>query len=394
MRVIANWTTTLKDFFKKFPWLFFAISTLAYLVVFFIFIKRSNLDLIDFMNWRQEFVSGGFAALKGDFYNYAPTYMYLLALSALFPVDSVIAIKLLTLPMVPLAGYFMARMIYATCQDGFKSWLAYTLTVLTPTIVINAAFWGQADVFYGTAVLACLSYLVQKKPYAAMIAFGVAFAFKAPAVFLGPFLFLMLIKKQLPWKSILLPPLVFLLLGLPAFLVGKPFDDIVFVYFKQSDWYKSLCMNCATIWAFYPPHYTDVDYFLGVKIGNVLTGAAALFYLVSSYFRVKVNNKKHLIAAAVLSVALCPFFLAKMHDRYFYLAELLSIGLVFLDWRYLVVPVLLQISATNLYWLFLRQHGYIYPYEGSAVIMLVVFGLLVWIFWRTTVNQGEPQTPT
>jgi hypothetical protein len=78
----------------------------------------------------------GFGILKGDFYNYAPAYMVLLAFATLLPVKSLYAIKLLSLPVVPLAGYFMARMIGTIDQDTLKTWLAYTLTILAPTYLL------------------------------------------------------------------------------------------------------------------------------------------------------------------------------------------------------------------------------------------------------------------
>jgi Gpi18-like mannosyltransferase len=70
-----------------------------------------------------------------------------------------------------------------------------------------------------------------------MTVFGVAFAFKAQAVFMGPFLLVLLFKKIIPWKSIILPPLIFILSGLPVIIVGKPVFDVIFVYFKQAEVY-------------------------------------------------------------------------------------------------------------------------------------------------------------
>ena len=266
----------LRSGFNKAPWLFYLASILVYLVLFFVFIDRVSLDYIIHLDvWYRTIQNNGFGVLKGDFYNYAPAYMYLLALSTLFPVKSLFGIKLLSLPVVPLAGYFMSSMLHSAGRDPLKAWLGFTLVILAPTILINSAYWGQADVFYGTASLACLAYLVQKRPYAAMAAFGVAISFKAQAVFLGPFLLVMLVKKQIPWKAVYIPPLVFILSGLPVFIIGKPVYDIIFVYFKQAEVYQSLCMNCSSIWALFP----GLSYNAWVIPGVVITVVACIIYV-------------------------------------------------------------------------------------------------------------------
>ena len=383
-----NMIDQLRRIFKKAPWSFYVTSTIIYLIIFFVFIDRVSLDyIIGFDVWYRAILYQGLGVLKQDFYNYAPAYMYLIAFSTLLPVKSLWAIKFMALPVVPLAGYFMARIVSITARDDLKTWLAYTLTLLAPTILINASYWGQADIFYGTASLACLSFLIRKRPYAAMIACGVAIAFKAQAVFLGPFLLLLLIKKQIPWKSVFIPPLIFLLSGLPVFLLGKPIYDILFVYFKQASTFQLLCMNCSSLWALFP----GANYDVWVLAGFALTIVVIVVYLIVAYFNVNVENPAHLLLAATLSVILMPFFLPKMLDRYFYLAELFSIGLVFVNWRYLVIPVLLQVSAANLYWLALRRKGFLFPVEGSSLMTLTAVSLLAWFFWRQIRPVREKQ---
>jgi Gpi18-like mannosyltransferase len=375
----------LRATFNKSPWLFYLISVVVYLILFFVFIDKISLDFVIHLDvWYRTILNNGFSFLKNDFYNYAPAYMYLLALATLLPVKSLFGIKLLSLPIVPLAGYFMASMVYSASRDKLNAWLGFTLTVLAPTILINSAYWGQADIFYGTACLACLGFLVQKKPYMAMTAFGIAIAFKAQAVFMGPFLVMMLIKKQIPWKSIFLPPLVFILSGLPVFIVGKPIYDIVFVYLKQADTYKSLCMNCSSMWALFP----DTNYDLWMVVGIALTAAVSILYIIAFSRTINVENPHQVVLAALISVVIAPFFLPKMIDRYFYLAELFSIGLLLMDWRSMVIPILLQISAGNVYWQALRRKGFLFPQGGSALINLGVVVLLIWFFWRMIARQA------
>ena len=84
----------------------------------------------------------------------------------------------------------------------------------------------------------------------------------------------------------------------------------------------------------------------------------------------------------MISVMVIPFFLPKMHDRYFYVAELLSVGIILIDWRELFIPLLLQVSTGNVYWQYLLRRGYLYPQFESGIINIVVIGLLLQLFMK------------
>lgn len=381
---------SLTSYYQKYPWLFYLISSGIYVVLFFAFINKINYDMTHFyVPWYDTIKSGGFSSLRGDFYNYAPTYMYLLAFSTLFPLKPMIAIKLLALLTIPLAGMFMARLVKNIRREPIWCWVGYTITLFTPTVLINASYWGQADIYYSTAVLACISYILDRKPYAAMIAIGIALSFKAQAVLIGPFLLVMLITKRLPWRSIFIPPVIFGLSMLPVILVGKPIGDAFGVYINQANTYHSLCMNCSSIWA---PFAEMIDYDLGVNLGMTITLIGAALYVVILSRKLKNGNNESLVIAAVLSVFLMAYLLPKMLDRYFYSAELLSIGLLLIDWRGFLAYILLQLSTSNLYWQALRNQGLLFPLKDSTIINLHVLLLLIWLFHRATTSHLSDRT--
>jgi hypothetical protein len=86
-------------------------------------------------------------------------------------------------------------------------------------------------------------------------------------------------------------------------------------------------MNCSSIWSL----FQDVNYVWGTAIGIFVTIAATVIYIIAVYKNIDVEDLKQLILAALISAALVPFLLPKMIDRYFYLAELISIWLIFLN---------------------------------------------------------------
>ena len=365
---------------EQYPVPFYLASVALYIILYASYINNINQDyIIWLLPWHEHIQAGGFASLRYDFYNYAPAYMYLIYLATLFPIKAVISIKLLALPIVPVAGYFLARLSSIIKPRNSKlEWLAFTCTLLTPTIFLNSAYWGQADVFYGTACLACVIYLLYNQPISAMVAFGVAIAFKAQAVLLAPFLLVMLIKRQLPWKLVVIPPTVWVLSVLPVVFIGKPIEDVILIYLRQADTYHSLCMNCTNLWSMFPA----TDYGTGVVIGVLAALTASVAYVLFMVTHLSVHNSRQIFIAALLSVTILPFFLPKMHDRYFYVSELFSIGLLLFHWQDLLIPLLLQISTGNVYWQYLLRRGFLYPQFESGIINLVVIGLLFQLFTR------------
>lgn len=377
-------------YLEQYPSFFYLASVVLYIILYASSINNISQDYIIWLQpWHEHIQAGGFASLKSDFYNYAPAYMYLIYLATLFPIQAVISIKLLALPIVPVAGYFLARLSSMLKPRNSKlEWLAFTITLLTPTILLNSAYWGQADIFYGTACLACVIYLLYKQPISAMTAFGVAIAFKAQALLLAPFLLVMLVKRQLSWKLVVIPPAVWVLSVLPVLFIGKPIEDVILIYIRQADTYHSLCMNCTNLWSMFP----TIDYGTGVVLGVLAALTASVGYVVFMVTHLSINNARQIFIAALISVAVVPFFLPKMHDRYFYVAELFSIGLLLFHWQDLLIPLLLQVSTGNVYWQYLLRKGFLFPQFESGIINLVVIGLLFQLFIKQKGQQPIDQT--
>lgn len=335
--------------------------------------------------WFRAILYNGFGILRDDFYNYSPAYMYLLAFSTLLPVKPVIAIKIICLPFIPIGGYYMTRLAKLFNKPPFIGWLAYSLFLFTPTVIINSSYWGQADVFYGVPLLATIYYLLKKKPLPAMIALGISFSFKAQAAFLGPFILLLLLRKNFSWKYILIPPGIFFLSCLPVVFVGRSFLDVLMTYPTQTITYRHLSYEAASMWAYF--RWLDtINFDFGVISGIFLCLIAVIIYNYYGYKKIDINNNEQLFIAALLSLFFMPFILPKMHDRYFYVAEITSIGFLFLDWRYLWTYILMQVSAANVYWADLRRKGELFPLELSATLNLIVLFFLVFLFMRPNRN--------
>ena len=101
---------------------------------------------------------------------------------------------------------------------------------------------------------------------------------------------------------------------------------------------------------------------------------------------------------AAVFVVLVPFFLPAMHERYFYLADVLSVIVAFhLPRRLWPVPVLVQFASAFSYVPFLSQRGpgsddtTAVPFWILALAMLAALGLLLWeLIVRRDSGTDEP----
>ena len=282
-----------------------------------------------------------FAALKYDFANYNVPYLYLLATVAYFFSDlhSLLAIKITSIIFDFVLAFFVYRCVrlkYRQPNEGAIPILAALTVLLMPTVVLNSARWGQADAMYTAFLVACLYYLLAGRQAAAFIAFGVAFTFKLQSVFLAPLLLWLLVKKEVNWRYVWLSPAVYLVFILPAWFIGRPFADLLMIYFGQADEFRYLNMNAPNLYQWIPNAYYDF-----YPVGMAFTAMVALgiaYFVYKS--RVKITADR-LVFLATFSVLIMPYLLPKMHDRYFFPADVIAIILAFYCPRYWYVPVVI-----------------------------------------------------
>lgn len=332
-----------------------------------------NSDLTGFLlPWYDHILaSGGYRALGEAFSNYTPPYTYLLvAATYLHPwVPKVVAIKAISGGFDFLAAIVMYRLVRLRYPSGALPWLAYGAVLYAPTVIINSSVWGQCDIIYATFLLATVYFICRRRPLLAVICFAVAFSFKAQAIFLAPFMLVLFLKRLIPWRYMLAFPVVFLLLLLPAALAGRSLVDLLGVYPGQAGTYSMLCRNAPNLYCLIPDTYYAIAAPIGIAIA---IQAALLLALAARRSRVALDEAK-LLRAATLSVVLMPFLLPKMHDRYFFPADLLSIALAFYCPRSRALPFLLQITSLSSYMPFLFREQFLpLPLAGLLNLLVIV----------------------
>ena len=338
--------------------------------------------------WYLTIKSGGFSAFGRAFSNYNLPYLYLLYVVIRFVPDvpAEIAVKIPSLVADVVSAWFVYRLVRIKYSASGLSLLGGLVTLFAPTVVLNSAFWGQADALYTSALLASLYYLIRRRPALAMLAFGVAFAFKAQAMFLAPVILAMLLRREIPWKYIVLPPLVFLFSLIPAWLAGRPLLDLLLIYPLQAEQYQMLSMHAPSLYALLPDSSRTFRYFFPA---GLMIAAAAALGLVALVVRSKAKLTPALVTRlALASVLLLPFLLPKMHERYFYPADVISIVFAAFYPPYYYVAIAMSVISLLAYQPFLFGAELVpMPFLGLGVLILL--SLVGW----STVHELYPDEP-
>ncbi|MEN9563034.1 MAG: hypothetical protein RIR73_1278, partial [Chloroflexota bacterium] len=173
------------------------------------FLPAKTLDMDAYLLWYSYIAKNGIAASIGsDYFGYNPPFIYLLALATLTRsfIPPVIAIKLIPFTFDILNAILIYRIVRTQEPEGAKPLLAALIFWVAPTIMINSAFWGQTDSLFTCFLLLTVLLLLKEKPTFALAAFAVAFAIKAQAILIAPFLGILFFKKQIPFYSFLVVP--------------------------------------------------------------------------------------------------------------------------------------------------------------------------------------------
>ena len=322
--------------------------------------------------WYNAIKGGGFSVFATGFSTYNPPYLYLLYLIARFLPDlpTEAAVKLPSLVSDFICAYLVCLIVKSQRPHSTTvPYLAALAVLFAPTVVLNSAFWGQADSIFTVGLLACVFFLGIRRPILAMLGFGFALAFKLQSIFLLPMLIAMTLRGRIPWKALLFIPLVLVLAILPSWLAGRPLGELIGVYAYQASQFEAITMNAPSVFALVPDsrRVFNMLYVPGVIFG---AGVALLWFAVLVRTRRPIDGP--LIAkVALVSMLAIPLFLPKMHERYFFPADVLAICIAFIEPAMFFVPIVVVGVSFFSYQPFLFERSYV-PVQVLAVVLTSV----------------------
>ncbi|MBP2319859.1 Gpi18-like mannosyltransferase [Kibdelosporangium banguiense] len=336
--------------------------------------------------------NGGFAALRYQFANYNVPYLYLLAILTYLPVPVLAGVKMISVLFDLLLAFYAFKLVALKYPRGWQPILAAVVVVLLPTVVVNSSLWAQCDSIYAAFGLGGVYYAVRSRPWLACVFFGLSLAFKMQIVFVLPLLAILVLLRKVPWPALLVVPGVVLLLDGPALLAGADPGALLSVYTDQVGEYTQLTLNAPNIYQFLDIT-TAADAW---RTGGVLfTGALVLGIILVAIARRTPITIGRVILLATLFAIMVPFFLPAMHERYFYMADVLSVVAAFYFPRRLwPVPVLVQFASFFSYLPFLfggrGDDGIMVDFPWLAAAMLVA---LLLAGWETAVRLKPASAP-
>ena len=312
---------------------------------------------------------GRIAAHQYAFTDYSPPYVWLLsAATTLDPwVPKLYAIKATSVLFDFVLAYFVFRCVRVKYPEpsSIPSW-AGIATLFAPTVVMNSAMWGQADAIYTAFLAAALWCLLQGRSAWGSLCLGVSFAIKPWAIFLAPVFFWLLLKRTIRWREVLVWPAVYLLSLLPHWWLGRPWGELLAIYFRPTTAHRFLATDTPTLYALVPTYLDD-------WFPLFLAAAAVVVLLIAEFlFRSRREiDADRLVLLAAFSVLLVPWIMPKMLGRSFFPADVLSIVLAFYFPRFWYVPVICGLTSTVHYFHILQVTRPI-PAPWLAPVMLAL----------------------
>lgn len=305
---------------------------------------------------------------------YPPPMYYLLSMLSSFigcfsPVVLVKSTCVLFDILCAFAFYLIVREIHPA---GNKKYLAFVLAGLAPAAVIVSAHWGQFDSIYCSFLLFMLYFLKKRSPNRAMVCFATALAFKYQALILAPLLAVLFFRGVLSWKQLAVIPAVFFLWMVPAYIAGCPLAAPVIVLMNGAREFDALTMNAPNLFALIPVGKSEPLALVGMAATAFVTGW--MIWMASR--KQAVFGEKQAVIFAMLAAMCIPYFLPRMHERYFYPAAVLSILLVFYVPRLKLIPLVLQCTGLLTYLHFLRGYELV-PLAVPAVVNGIAIIVLV-----------------
>ncbi len=359
--------------------------TLAAFTARYLALDYVTLDYKDFLSrWVDYFRNnGGFSALNQSVGNYNIPYLYFLAAFSYSDINDLYLIKLLSIFFDVLLAYGSA-LIIGRFTDSKARIIACFFVILTlPTVFLNGSLWGQCDSTYVALAILGIYCALDDRPVLSMILAALSFGFKLQAVFILPVYAVLWFKGKFKIWHFAVFPAAYVLLVLPAVLLGRPFLDTITLYFNQTGSIgDGLNYNSPSVYSMFqyslPEKYNSIASTLGI--------AAAAVYMICVLVICYVNQnrltEKSILGATLLFAIGIPFFLPHMHDRYFFAADVLSVLIAFVAFEFSALPILVQFASLLGYHAYLKQR-YLLLMDRGAWALIAALVLTIWFFIST-----------
>jgi Gpi18-like mannosyltransferase len=358
-------------------------------------LRQDTGEVHNMATWAHRLIAeGGWHGLSERIGNYNAPYLYLLLLATYLPGPLIITMKLVWTAFDVVLAFFTYKLAGLARPGPRIPVIAALIVLFLPTVLLNAAYIGQVDDMWGSLSVGALYFLLRRRYWWALSLCGAAVALKPQAIFFFPVVGLLLLVGRVPWRTVLAVPAVYLALDVPALLSGRDPRELLTVYSpnRQGSVISQLTYAAPSIYNFIP---ATPDRIGAIRLlGEILLAALTLgIYYVLIVRRVELTDAR-VVTLGVLFAILVPFLLPGMHERYFFLADVLSVALVFFRPRLWGVPLLVE-SASLLSYLpfFFHREGRFVPMTIPTTLMLAALIIVGYQVLRDAAPGFTPRPP-
>lgn len=304
---------------------------------------------------------GGFKGLAYEIGNYTPAYMHFLMIFSYFDIEPLYLIKGLAIIMDFVLAFVTAAFL-AKGKNKQAFITVFTIVLMIPTVITNSGVWGQCDNFYTTFIIAALFFSLKdiektiwknsrfaitlKTEDIVMFFIGIAFSFKLQTVFVLPVLVILFLKKRWRLTSLLWVPFVYCVSIIPSVIAGRGVKDLLTIYFRQTGDFEEMTLAYPNIYDLWQNQDFATQFSLLCMIFCGMGLVLVVYYLYNHSFSI---NVEFLSLFTCFSVMFITYFLPHMHDRYGYIADILSIYVLLYNKKKAPIPFLLIIISMMTY---------------------------------------------
>jgi Gpi18-like mannosyltransferase len=311
--------------------------------------------------------------MSANFGDYMPPYLYFIYFVSRSGLPDMYMIKLVSIAFDYLAAYFVMKLVGLKFKSLGVQIAALLLALWGPTVLLNGAYWAQCDSIYTSFALGGLFYALDRKPYRALACFGITFAFKLQAIFILPIMLPLFGARRISIKHVLMFPLAYVAMMLPAALAGKTLSGFLAVYEAQLTNYPELVKGAPSVFNLLPK---IISYRIFSNVGVYLTLAVSVTLCGLLYAQGARLTDQHLLSAAMTLTMLMPLLLPCMHERYFYIADVLGVAYLICNPRRWYIPctVIFASFASYMAYFGVREVG-LYAKDALALALVIATGL-------------------
>lgn len=381
MQKIKNKTINYLNSYNVYILCFLVIGILSYIIRIAFFNNESG-DFYWYLNpWYESMKESGIQGLGTQVGDYNMLYQFLIYLMTLIPIKPLYVYKLTSVLFDYLLAFTNVKLVSLIFKKSKKirvyKLLAFTITILSPLVILNSSWWAQCDSMYVFFIMQSIAFLIDESKnnnYAkSFIMLGIAFALKLQTIFILPF-YLYIWFRQRKFNIFYLFLLVISTMiasTTPNAIFGRNPFDVFTNYINQTETYKSISSNYPSFWTIVlnpgDERFQEPIKYIGIIFAILILGLIMLYWM---YKNIEITHKNMIYMAFILSYT-CVLFLPRMHERYGFLYEILALLVYIIAPRTRTLLCLLFFIGLNTYMYFL--HGISYDLKLMSLLNVFIW---------------------